>query len=127
MTSLSDHFTLEELTRTDTGIPNVPTPRQVDRLRHLAACLEKIKAKALNGLPVIVSSGFRSEAVNRAVGGSPTSDHRNGDAADIKCPKFGTPCKWRRPSSNPASSSTSSSLSRPGCIWASAPACAARS
>lgn len=91
MTQLSPSFTLAELTATATGLPNVPTPRQVDRLRHLAACLEKVKAGPLQGMPVIVSSGFRSDAVNKAVGGSPTSDHRNGDAADIKCPKFGTP------------------------------------
>ena len=35
--------------------------------------------------PIIINSGFRSEAVNKAVGGVPTSNHLTGCAVDIRC------------------------------------------
>ena len=89
---LSPHFTLGELTRSATaqarGIDNTPTPQHVTNLRHLAATLEKVRA--LLGHPVLISSGYRSPELNAAVGGSSTSDHANGLAADLTCPKFGT-------------------------------------
>jgi hypothetical protein len=81
---LTDHFTLEELTASQTavrqGIPNAPSPVVVDNLRRLAATLEKVRA--IVG-PVAVSSGYRSPLLNKAVGGAKDSAHTLGLAADI--------------------------------------------
>lgn len=90
--NLSDHFTLAELTATETGLDNTPEPTQIMNLQWLAnEVLEPIRA-ALGG-PVYVTSGFRSEDVNQAVGGSEDSYHMLGLAADIKC-KAGQDKLW---------------------------------
>ena len=47
--------------------------------------------QALLGAPLEISSGYRSPALNSAVGGSPTSQHSQGLAADFACAAFGTP------------------------------------
>lgn len=79
---ISPHFTLEELTHTDTGLPNEPTPDQIKRLIYLANyALERVRSSM--GVPIKINSGFRSPAVNDAVYGSKTSAHLRGDAADI--------------------------------------------
>lgn len=99
MTQLSEHFTLEELTHTDhRTLDNTPTTQEkciidgkevlvdaVANLPRLAAFLEKLKV-VLGGKPIMINSGFRSEAVNTAVGSSNKSDHRRGCAADIRVP-----------------------------------------
>jgi len=79
---LSEHFTLDELTVTSTGLPNNPDRRSLVGLTRLCyVLLEPIRELAAGS--VHVNSGYRSEAVNRAVGGSETSRHRSGAAADI--------------------------------------------
>lgn len=82
---LSKHFTLQELTHSDTavrkGIQNTPTPEQVENLKMVASVLEQIRE--LVGKPVKVSSGFRCPELNRAIGGSKSSAHMQGLAADI--------------------------------------------
>lgn len=91
--NLSNSFTLEELTFSDTaarkGLSNEPNDEQVANLMELAQSLERIRT--LLGHPIIVRSAFRSPKVNSSVGGSPTSSHMEGLAADIVCPGFGTP------------------------------------
>lgn len=91
---LSKYFSLEELTHSATaqrlGLENSPTVRELANLMRLAAVLEDVR-RVLGHRPILVSSGFRSEAVNKAVGGSATSAHRLGLAADFTCPTFGTP------------------------------------
>lgn len=91
--NLSAHFTLAELTHSQTadrlGLDNDPPPEVVENLRKLALGLEMVRA--LIGAPIHVSSGYRSPAVNRAVGGSRNSQHMTGQAADITAPGFGTP------------------------------------
>lgn len=89
MTQLSLHFSLEELTITNTGLNNYPDEVALDRLRRAARQMEDVRT--LLGYPIHVHSGYRSEAVNKAVGGVPTSDHRKGDAIDFSCPEFGSP------------------------------------
>ena len=80
---LSPHFTLAELTRTDTGLPNVPNAEERANLARLAVeLLEPLRAMA--GCPLRINSGFRSAAVNAKVGGVPTSAHRDGRAADLR-------------------------------------------
>lgn len=97
--NLSEHFTFEELTHTDhRTLDNTPTEREkciidgkevyvnaVANLPRLAAFLEELKT-ILGGKPIMINSGFRSEAVNDAVGSSNKSDHRRGCAADIRVP-----------------------------------------
>jgi hypothetical protein len=89
---LTEHFTLAELTRsnkaTELGIDNTPPPELIPRLVLLAEMLERIRS-TLNA-PIIVTSGYRGEKLNMAVGGSSTSDHPRGHAADIVSPRYGT-------------------------------------
>jgi len=91
---LSKHFTLTELTRSTSaqrlGLDNSPTVRELANLMRLAAVLEDVR-HVLGSRPILISSGFRSGAVNKAVGGSPSSAHRLGLAADFTCPDFGSP------------------------------------
>ena len=86
--NLSAHFTLQELTASKTaekrGIDNSPSLAVLANLRSLAALLEQVRAAV--GLPISVSSGYRCAALNRAVGGTPSSAHMNGLAADISAP-----------------------------------------
>ena len=79
---LSANFTLQELTVTQTGIPNKPGPQVINNLKLLVRNVLQPARFAL-GMPITVTSGYRSPAVNTAVGGSPTSDHPTGRAADI--------------------------------------------
>lgn len=90
---LSANFSLEQLTASETalarGIDNTPPPDIVDNLRQLAAGLEQ--AQQVLGYPLSISSGYRSPALNVAVGGAEKSQHCTGLAADFTCPEFGTP------------------------------------
>ena len=89
-TNLSEHFTLGELTKTKTGISNVPNEEQVNNLKRLCGWLEKLR-KRWNDLygdgddPIIINSGFRCPEVNKAVGGWAQSNHLTGCAVDIRC------------------------------------------
>lgn len=84
---LTRNFALEEFTRSDAarrlGIANNPTPQIVWNLRMTALGLEQVRRAAVRGRAVRVLSGYRCPAVNAAVGGSPTSSHLTGFAADI--------------------------------------------
>jgi len=90
---ISPHFTLAELTVSDTakrlGLDNTPKGALLDRLILNADRLEKVRE--LLGGPILVTSGYRSPAVNKAVGGVSNSDHMNADAFDFTCPSFGSP------------------------------------
>jgi hypothetical protein len=80
---LSEHFTLAELTKTNTGLDNEPNNEAVMNLKRLVTTvLEPLRLHI--GKPIIVNSGYRSQAVNAKVGGSRTSSHLNGLAADIR-------------------------------------------
>lgn len=93
---LSAHFTLAELTASNTaarkGIANVAPPEIVDTLFLTADRMEKVRA-LLGGNPIRVLSGYRSPAVNKAVGGSKNSAHMTGHAVDFTCDGFGTPAQ----------------------------------
>jgi len=80
--NLSPHFTLRELTRTSTGLVNDPSPSQVAALTSL--CLHVLEPiRALLGVPLRITSGFRSSQVNAAIKGAAGSQHMRGEAADI--------------------------------------------
>lgn len=95
MTNLSPHFTLEELTLSQTaarmGHPNTPpqNSKQYKNLKRLADTMEKVRS-ILGNNPIMTSSGYRAPAVNERVGGSKTSKHMEGLAIDFTCPGFGT-------------------------------------
>lgn len=95
---LSPHFTLAELTASDTararGIDNTPPPELLPRLIMLAEMLERIRSTV--NAPIIVSSGYRCPQLNALVGGATTSDHPQGHAADIIAPRFGSATELAR-------------------------------
>ena len=87
---LSEHFSLRELTKTGTGIENVPNEAQVENLKRLCRWLERLRKRWNDKYgegddPIIINSGFRSPEVNKAVGGVATSNHLTGCAVDIRC------------------------------------------
>jgi|TARA_R100001224_G_scaffold109325_1_gene86623 hypothetical protein len=87
---LSPHFTLEEFTRSATArrlnIDNTPGDREVLAMIELCSrVLEPVRAH-FGGKPVRVTSGYRSPALNKAVGSSWRSQHRKGEAVDFEIP-----------------------------------------
>ena len=90
--NLSPHFTLAEMTVSQTaarrGIDNTPGDSEIAALKTL--CIEVLEpVRAHFDRPVIVSSGYRSPALNRAIGGSSSSQHCKGEAADFSVPGIG--------------------------------------
>ena len=92
--NISENFTLAELTGTDTGLPNNPSQEEI---RNLKLLVQKVLQPVRDKFGVInVTSGYRSPAVNSAVGGSATSDHVHGRAADIQCGDMAAVFKYIR-------------------------------
>lgn len=91
---LTQHFGLEEMIASEVaarrGIDNTPTPMIVERLKETCAGLEFARM-FLRNCPIIVTSGYRCSKLNSLIGGSLTSAHPEGYAADIICPAFGAP------------------------------------
>lgn len=82
-TRLTPNFTLAELTKTSTGITNMP-PSKSEIYSNLLRTAKMLQAlRDWLGKPIIVNSGYRSPAVNKAVGGASNSSHMYGLAADI--------------------------------------------
>lgn len=97
---LSEHFTLEELTYSDTakryGISNLPTPIHEKTLVHTCQYLleplrkllnEKYKeyrGKKVKGVSIRITSGYRSAALNAKIGGAKKSQHLQGEAIDLE-------------------------------------------
>ena len=103
---LSEHFTLGEMCKTSARTPdgNIPSRVHIENLKRLCGWLEMLRSewnrryanpkcqKADEGCegnaPIIINSGYRSEAVNKAVGGVKGSNHLTGCAADIRVAGF---------------------------------------
>jgi len=87
---LSAHFSLAELTRSDTanalGIANEPTPEHLENLKDLAQRMEAVRA--VFDKPIGISSGYRNPQLNKAVGGVSNSAHALGHAADFHVEGF---------------------------------------
>jgi hypothetical protein len=83
---LSEHLDLSEVTRSETakrkGISNMPTPEHLENFKKLAENIFEPIRKHF-GVPIRISSGYRSKALNTAIGGSLTSQHCQGEAIDI--------------------------------------------
>lgn len=92
--NLSDHFTLAELTASDTAarlrLGNTPTAAHLANLRQTALRMEEVR-RLLGSKPIRVTSAYRNPVVNRAVGGVANSDHALGWAVDFTCAGFGDP------------------------------------
>jgi hypothetical protein len=91
---ISEHFSLDEFcfsaAAARLSLDNTPEPTVITRLSWVAAVMETVRT-LLGDRPVVVSSGYRSVEVNKAVGGAVTSAHCRGLACDFTCPGFGTP------------------------------------
>jgi hypothetical protein len=93
-TMLSPNFTLDEFLISQTasreGIDNTPDDEAYLNLKRTALVMEKVRTM-MGDRPILISSGYRSPALNIAVGGSATSAHCFGLAADFTSPAAGTP------------------------------------
>ena len=82
---LSEHFTLREMCQSGTAIRkninNTPDAKTVERLRAL--CQNVLEPLRRRFGVIRITSGYRSEALNKAVGGVANSQHLRGEAADI--------------------------------------------
>ena len=83
---LSKNLALAEVTRSETakrrGISNMPTPEHIENFKKLAENIFQ-PIRDHFGAPIHLSSGYRSAALNKAVGGSSSSQHCKGEAIDI--------------------------------------------
>jgi hypothetical protein len=90
---LSSYYTLARLAHSDTalarGLDNTPPAEALANLRRVARGLDQVRR--LLGHPLEISSGYRSPALNAAVGGAPASQHTRGEAVDFCCPGYGSP------------------------------------
>jgi len=90
---LSPHFSLEELTHSNTAarlnIDNTPTVEVIDNLTFLAKELENVRTLLSN--PMLINSGFRCYALNDFLGSKRTSSHTKGLAVDFISPSYGNP------------------------------------
>ena len=92
MVNISPHITYAEATYSDTAkrlkLDNTPSAEQLLAMQEVATRIfEPLRAHF--GLPIHISSFFRSNALNEAVGGSTSSQHKLGEAMDVDCDKYG--------------------------------------
>lgn len=96
---LSTNFSLSEFTASEMaarhGIDNTPPDDLLPTLQRTAEGLERVRA-LLGDKPITITSGYRCPKVNILVGSKPSSQHLLGEAADFKCPAFGTPAQIMR-------------------------------
>ena len=98
--NLSEHYSLGEMTKTSVkGVNNVPPQEAIENLKRLCVWLEQLRYRynsryvllanedyntSKNVEPILINSGYRSEAVNKAIGGVKGSNHLTGCAVDIR-------------------------------------------
>ena len=94
---LTEHFKLSEFTRSATAsarkIDNTPSEEVISNLQALCQNVLEPLREYFN-CPIIIGSGFRSPALNKAVGGVKNSQHQYGEAADIHIPDEATGKRW---------------------------------
>lgn len=88
---LTEHFKLSEFTRSSTaasrGIDNTPSKEIIANLRNLCEQVLEPLRQFFN-VPIVIGSGYRCPALNKAVGGVKNSQHMTGEAADIHIPVY---------------------------------------
>lgn len=96
MTQITEHFTLSEVTFSETatrlGIDNSLPPKLMPNVQATAQMMELIR-QHLGGVPVRVSSWYRCVSLNRRLGSSDSSDHTLGFAVDFRADGFGPPLR----------------------------------
>ena len=95
--TLSTNFSLSEFTKSSTskrlGLDNTPSLNVIKALTYL--CLHVLQPlRNWYGKAIIISSGYRSPKVNKAVGGVSTSQHMKGEAADLHLPSLEIGRRW---------------------------------
>ena len=89
-TKLTPHFSLQEMTKTSAkGADNTPSATEIKNLHRVCVWLEELRRMwneryGDGNDPIVISSAYRSPAVNKIVGGVATSNHLSGCAADIR-------------------------------------------
>lgn len=94
---LTPHFKLSEFTKSSTAsarkIDNTPSLDVISNLQQL--CIHVLEPlREYFNCPIIISSGYRSPALNKAVGGVANSQHMTGEACDIHLPDEATGKRW---------------------------------
>jgi hypothetical protein len=82
MSQVTRHVSYAEITQTSTGLPNEPKPQHMNNIIALCENVFEPLRKHV-GKPIKINSVYRSEAVNKKIGGSATSQHCKGEAMDI--------------------------------------------
>jgi hypothetical protein len=98
------NFSLNEFTSSSTArereisnsLPDVLESAALGTLEMMQRIRDHLSAVKGRDVPVTITSGYRSPALNRAVGGVPTSDHVAACAVDFRAPAFGTPIQVAR-------------------------------
>ena len=89
MSKLSEHFTLEEsiysATAIRAGLSNIPTDNEIKNMKLLCEKILEPARKGIGNKSIQIKSFFRSDLVNRLVGGANGSQHSKGQAADLQC------------------------------------------
>jgi hypothetical protein len=92
METISPHVLYSEVIHSDTakrlGIDNTPNSGQIERVKTTAQKIFEPLRLAL-GVPIYISSCFRSEALNKAIGGAKGSQHTMGEAMDLDAERYG--------------------------------------
>lgn len=86
--SITAHVTLQEATVTSTGLPNIPDSTAIVNLTNTCDHIYEPSRAHFNHA-IYISSGYRSKAVNKAVGGHLNSQHLSGEAIDLDADKWG--------------------------------------
>lgn len=91
--NLSTHFTLAEAIFSASAqkhkIDNSPGAEDLKNMKFTASRMEEVR-RVLDSKQILVSSWYRSHALNKVVGGAQTSQHSKGQAVDFRCPGYGT-------------------------------------
>lgn len=80
---ISKNISYKEATFTQTRLDNVPNNVQLEAMKTIANRVFEPLREAMGGVPIFISSFFRSEAVNKKIGGSKNSQHTFGEAQDL--------------------------------------------
>ena len=88
MSYISKYISYAEATKTNTGLPNVPTDEHISNMQLVGQKVFDRVREAFNR-PLGVTSFYRSQSVNKAIGGAATSQHTTGNAIDIDADVYG--------------------------------------
>lgn len=80
---ISKHISYREATFTQTRLDNVPNDVQLEAMKTIANRVFEPLRQAMGDVPIFISSFYRSEAVNKKIGGSKNSQHTLGEAQDL--------------------------------------------